>query len=143
MAAPAPTTISYPMSDAEMHGFLEAAFGVENCDLKANMLFNAACSSTASVWASVRAELQLGSQASLELHLALSEAVKKAAKAGKNKVAPKNKEVAVFDEDGHAVVDGVSIINGVCVDPSKAPKGRGEEKGPPPRRKRASPAARN
>ena len=79
------------MSDAEMHGFLKAAFGVENCNLKANTLFNAATSSTSSVWASVRAELQLESQPSLELHIALSEAFKKAAKAGKNKPAPKNK----------------------------------------------------
>ena len=65
MAAPAPIKISYPMTDAEMHAVLKTACGVENCDLKAQAIFDAAVSFNASVWAFVRTELNLDASSSL------------------------------------------------------------------------------
>jgi hypothetical protein len=118
----APSAIRYPMLDEEMNAFLKAAFGVQNCSIKAQALFDAANSAAPTAWASVRAELNLDFQPALELQLALSKAVKEASKAGKKKATlNKKQEEVTFDEDGKKVVmvNGVRIINGICVDPKK------------------------
>ena len=119
----APTAVYVGMTNDEMHAFLKASCGVETCDIEASSLFMAATSPSPQVWASVRQELQLGFQASLDLQITLSNAVKAAHAEGKkrSKFTSKQPAGAEVDSEGNPMVNGVSIINGVCVDPSKPP----------------------